>query len=162
MTSPDRRKTGMTGMKGMTAARRALITVGALVMGYAISGALFEPGLKLWGVMLFLAAMVAGHDGVFLPLVIAAGAVMRRVGHLVRAAAVVSLAVTVVALPFVLGYGRDPHNPSALPLSYGMGLTVVLAGVWTSTLLTLLVRRVFRNRQNTVRIRRAPRRVSDG
>ncbi len=153
-------KTGTTA--GMTAARRALMTVGALVMGYAVSGALIEPGLKLWGIVLFLGAMVAGHDGVFLPLVIAAGGLMRRVGHLVRAAAVVSLAVTVVALPFVLGYGRDPDNPSALPLPYGMGLALVLAGIWTSTVLALLIRRAVRVRQNTVRIRRSPRRASDG
>jgi len=160
MTSTNRMRTGNTA--GMTAARRALITVGALVMGYAIFGALIEPGLKLWGIVLFFAAMVAGHDGVFLPLVIAAGAALRRVGHLVRAAAVVSLAVTVVALPFVLGYGRDPDNPSALPLSYGTGLTLLLTGIWAGTLLALLVRRVARNRQNTVRIRRTPRRASDG
>lgn len=160
MTSTSRRRTGTT--TGMTAARRVLMMVGALVMGYAVIGALTEPGLKLWGIVLFLAAMVAGHDGVFLPLVIAAGAVIRRAGHLVRAAAVVSLAVTVVALPFVLGYGRDPANPSALPLPYGIGLALVLGVIWVSTLLTLLVRRVVRNRQNTVRIRRTPRRASDG
>jgi len=147
---------------GMAAVRRALIAVGALVMGYAVFGAAVDPGLKTGGVALFLVVVLAGHDGFFLPLVIAVGGVMRRVGHLARAAAVVSLSVTVVALPFVLGYGRDPDNPSALPLSYGMGLLLILVAVWTFTGLTLLVRRVLRNRQNTVRIQRGPEGASCG
>lgn len=146
----------------MTATRRALIAVGVLVTGYAIFGAVTEPGLKLGGVVLFMAAMIAGHDGIFLPLVVAAGSLARRAGHLVRSAAIVSLAVTVVALPFVLGYGRDPGNPSALPLPYGAGLVMILAVIWAGTLLILLIRRLLRIRQNTVRIPRAPQEASDG
>jgi len=106
--------------------------------------------------------VVAGHDGVFLPLVLAVGTLIRRVSHLVRAAAIVSLAVVVVAMPIVLGYGRDPNNPSALPLPYGMGLVVILAVIWVVTLIIVLFRRVGRIRQNTVRIRRAPQGASDG
>ena len=146
----------------MTVTQRVLIAVGVLITGYAVVGAAIEPGLKLGGVVLFLAALVVGHDGLFLPLVIAAGSLVRRVGHLVRAAAIVSLAVTVVALPFVLGYGRDPGNPSALPLPYGAGLVTILALIWAGTLLALLLRRILRIRQNTVRISKAPQEASDG
>ena len=146
----------------MTITQRVLIAVGVLVTGYAVFGATTEPGLRLGGVVLFLVALVAGHDGLVLPLVIAAGSVVKRVGHLVRAAAIVSLAVAVVALPFVLGYGRDPGNPSALPLPYGAGLVTILAVIWAGTLLTLLLQRLLRIRQNTVRISKAPQGASDG
>jgi len=156
------RRLGQLNLPGVDAVRRGLIAAGALVMGYAVLGATTEPGLKVGGVALFLAVMVAGHDGLFLPLVIVAGRLVKRVGHLVRAAAVVSLAVTVVAMPFVLGYGRDPDNPSALPLAYGRGLVLILLAIWAPTLLFLLVRRLVGIRQNTVRIRRGPQGASDG
>ncbi|MEV4709064.1 hypothetical protein [Actinoplanes sp. NPDC049316] len=139
-----------------------LIIAGGLVMGYAVFGSATDPGLKLGGVVLFLVAALAGHDGIFMPLVIAAGAAMNRASHLVRAAAVISLAVTVVALPFVLGYGRSTDNPSALPLSYGFGLVLVLTIIWGTTLLAMLIRRLIRIRQNTVRSQKAPRAASDG
>jgi hypothetical protein len=45
-------------------------------------------------------------------------------------AALVSLAVSLVALPFVLGAGRDPANPSALPSPYEMGLLLIVGLIW--------------------------------
>ena len=60
----------------------------------------------------------------------------------VRAAALVSAAVTLVALPLVLGYGRDPGNPSALPLPYGRGLAVLLGLIWVTALAAIVVRRI--------------------
>jgi hypothetical protein len=79
--------------------------------------------------------LLIGHDAVFLPVVIAVGAVIGRfvpvsARTIVRIALLVSLAVTVVALPFVGGRGRRPDEPSALPLNYGRGLVIVLAAVW--------------------------------
>ncbi|PRY22305.1 hypothetical protein CLV70_1178 [Pseudosporangium ferrugineum] len=123
--------------------RGGLMTAGGLLMAYALFGALTEPGLKLGGVALFLGGVLAVHDGIFLPLVIASGALLTRAHRLVRAALIVSLAVTVVALPFVLGYGRSPDNPSALPLAYGRGLLTVLIVIWTVTLTAIaLLRRL--------------------
>jgi hypothetical protein len=45
---------------------------------------------------------------------------------------VISLAVTVVALPLVLGRGRIPDNPSVLPLHYGRGLLVIYTIIWAA------------------------------
>jgi hypothetical protein len=46
------------------------------------------------------------------------------------AAAYLSGALIAVALPLVLGLGRTPDEPSALPLNYGRGLLISLAVVW--------------------------------
>ncbi|MEV4642507.1 hypothetical protein AB0J80_34705 [Actinoplanes sp. NPDC049548] len=151
-------------------ARRLLIGTGALVIAYAISGAIADPDLKVGGVVLFLGAVLGLHDAVFMPLVLGAGALLTRSHPLVRAALIVSLAVTLVALPLVLGHGRDPDNPSALPLPYGRGLGAVLIAIWAPTLAFLALRRSGdrqqrwrrSNRQKTVRTRTLPPGPSDG
>jgi hypothetical protein len=45
-------------------------------------------------------------------------------------AAAVSGALTLVALPFVLGFGADPLNPSFLPREYGRNLLLLVVAVW--------------------------------
>ncbi|HEV8567248.1 MAG TPA: hypothetical protein VGQ92_09140 [Actinoplanes sp.] len=119
--------------------RRALIAAGALVMAYAVAGALFDGDVNKVGVALFLIAVLVLHDAVFLPLVIGAGALIGRFVPVrwqstTRVAALISLAVSVVALPLVLGFGRSPDNPSALPLPYGRGLIVILILIWIGSL----------------------------
>jgi hypothetical protein len=51
-----------------------------------------------------------------------------------RPAAMVGAAVSgvlaLVALPFVLGRGADPANPSFLPRDYGLTLLVLVLAVW--------------------------------
>ena len=53
-----------------------------------------------------------------------------------RPAAVVGAAVcgvlTLVALPFVLGFGADPANDSFLPRAYGRDLLLVVLAVWVA------------------------------
>jgi hypothetical protein len=129
------------------AVRVALIASGLLVIGYAVIGAATDPDLKVSGVLAFLLGVLVAHDAVFLPMVLAVGALVGRyvpVGDrvAVRAAALVSAAVTLVALPLVLGFGRDPGNPSALPLPYGRGLAVLLALIWAAALAAIAVRRI--------------------
>jgi hypothetical protein len=87
--------------------RRTLIVGGALVLAYGISGALRDADVSI-GVLVFLAAVLVVHDGLFLPLTIGAGALIGRLvpagaRGVVRAVAVVALAVGVVALPLLLG-----------------------------------------------------------
>jgi hypothetical protein len=117
------------------AVRGTLIAAGALLMGYAVSGALGDTDVTV-GALVFLVAVLVLHDGLFLPLAMGAGLLIDRIPTVlrtpVRAAAVVSLAVTVVALPLVLGVGRVPDNPSVLPLPYGRGLLVIYAVVWSA------------------------------
>ena len=45
-------------------------------------------------------------------------------------AAAITGVLTLVALPFVLGYGADPLNSSFLPRDYGRNLLVIAAAVW--------------------------------
>ncbi|TDC66317.1 hypothetical protein E1258_02975 [Micromonospora sp. KC207] len=123
--------------------RAALVAVGVLLMGYAAVGALADPGLQPAGVLLFLAGMLAGHDIVWMAGLLAAGAAIARFvpdrhRSVARAATVSAAAITFVALPLVLGFGRPPDNPSVLPLPYGRNLAVVLLLVAGTTLLTCL------------------------
>jgi hypothetical protein len=128
----------------MTAVRRVLVAVGTCVIGYAFLSAITDPNVRLLGVVVFLAAALVLHDAVLLPLTIGVGALLGRlpapVRTPVRVAAVISLAVTIVALPLVLGYGRPADNPSVLPLPYGRGLLLVLAAIWSPTAVIIAVR----------------------
>jgi hypothetical protein len=110
--------------------RRILIGVGTVVMGYAVAGALTDDDVAPVGVAVFLAAVLVLHDGVLMPLVLAAGALLRRAAPPLRVAAVVSLALLVVGLPLALGFGRPADNPSALPLPYPRNLLLILVSVW--------------------------------
>lgn len=139
----------------MTAVRRALIAMGALVMTYAVIGALTDADVKA-GALVFLAGVLIAHDAVLLPLTIGVGALIGRFVPLrsrvlVRAALLISLAVTVVALPLVLGRGRAADNPSLLPLPYGRGLLEIYGVVWAAAGLAAAVR--------ALRDRRARRRT---
>jgi hypothetical protein len=125
--------------------RLALITLGLLLIGYAGIGAATDPDVNVSGVLAFLLGVLVAHDAVFLPVVLAVGALVGRYvpaaeRPVVRAAALVSAAVTLVALPLVLGLGRDPGNPSALPLPYGRGLAVLLGLIWATALAAIVVR----------------------
>jgi hypothetical protein len=74
------------------------------------------------------------HDAVIAPIWIGLGWLAARfLPAAARPAIVVGAAVagllTLVALPFVLGVGADPDNPSFLPRDYGRNLLLVDAGV---------------------------------
>jgi hypothetical protein len=112
--------------------RRVLIGAGTLLMLYALGGAALDHDVNKVGVPVFFVAVLVLHDGVFLPAVLAAGAGIRRVvpdrwRGPVRGAALVSLAVSLVAVPLAAG-------PGLLP--YGRGLLVILVLIWSFALLT--------------------------
>jgi hypothetical protein len=142
----------------MTAVRRVLAVVGTGFIGYAVLGAILDVDVKLFGVLVFLAAVLVLHDGILLPLTIGAGALLDRLPAPLRApvrvAALISLAVAVVAVPLVLGYGRSADNPSILPLAYGKGLLLILGVVW----LPAAVFGVVRTRKDQERTSAAARR----
>jgi hypothetical protein len=58
--------------------RRLLVLAGAGVLLYAALGLLTDPGVQLLGVLLFLAAVLVGHDAVWMPLMLAAISVVGR------------------------------------------------------------------------------------
>ncbi|WP_207936898.1 hypothetical protein [Actinomadura sp. KC216] len=121
---------------------------------YGAGAALIVVGVR--GVLVHLAhadavvwlAWFAGaavlHDGVLVPLVLAAGAATSRVPaayrRIVRAALIVAGCVCAVALPLVLGYGRRADEPSRLPLPYGRNLAIVLALITVVAAVAVAVR----------------------
>lgn len=127
--------------------RRALIVAGVLLMAYAVAGALTDPQVRPWQHLLFLVGVVAVHDVVLLPAVVAAGVLIGRLlparGRVaVGVAGIVTVALVVLAIPLVLGFGRRADEPSALPLDYGRGLATVLVLVWAAALTATLARRL--------------------
>lgn len=129
----------------MSAARIVLAAAGLALLGYGLHGWLTEQPGEIPGRVVFLAAGVAAHDFVALPLVLAAGALTARfvppaARVPVQAALAVSAVVSVVALPFVIGAGRIADNPSAFPRAYGPGLLSVLAVVWLAAGLWAVLR----------------------
>ena len=130
--------------------RRVLIVLGTLVMAYALLGAAVDDEVDRLGVVVFLIAVLLLHDAVFMPLVLAAGALIRRTVPArwlatARTAAVVDLAVIVVALPLVLGFGRTADNPSVLPRPYASGLLLTL--VLTTVTVVACRKKIERSRE---------------
>ncbi|GIJ34559.1 hypothetical protein [Micromonospora sediminimaris] len=125
--------------------RAGLVAGGCLLMAYAVGGALTDADVAPGGVLLFLAAVLVGHDVVWMATVLAVGAALTRVPprcrSTLRAAAITAAAVTVVGLPLALGFGRSADNASVLPLPYGRNLVAVLLAVAGTTLLACVVRR---------------------
>jgi hypothetical protein len=117
--------------------RAALLVIGLAVTAYGAYGWLTQDGARPLGQLVFLGVLLVTHDFVIVPAVVLAGVALARwvpdvARTPVRAALVVSAAVTVVALPFVIGAGRIADNPSAFPQHYGRGLAVILAVVWAA------------------------------
>lgn len=125
--------------------RWLLGALGLSAMAYALLGAVTDPDVTPLRHTGFLVTVLVLHDGALLPAVIAVGALVHRAvappyRAVVQAALIASAAVTLVALPLVLGYGRIADNPSALPGDYGRGVLAVLAVVWLAAAVALLTR----------------------
>ncbi|HYY12453.1 MAG TPA: hypothetical protein VE781_16060 [Kineosporiaceae bacterium] len=116
--------------------RTPVIAAGLGVLGYGLwlvvtSGAPF-------GVAVWLAGSLVGHDGVLAPLAVLAGAVVVRlvpagpVRRVVAGGLSVAACLVLVALP-ALGTPGVPGNPTATPRDYPLGLAVLLALVAAGT-----------------------------
>ncbi len=112
------------------------VVVGWTVIALGIRGLLQDHvdtnptfvGRQIIGAALILDLIVA-------PLVCAVGLLVSRllkppVRAIVGGGIVSSTLITAYSFPFVRGYGRSPNLPSALPINYGRGLLIVLAGIW--------------------------------
>jgi hypothetical protein len=123
--------------------------LGAVVYGvYGLLTAGSRVPLDSWLTWFVGSALL--HDLVIAPIWIGLGWLAARVlPAAARPAIVVGAAVAgllaIVALPFVLGVGEDPANPSFLPRDYGRNLllvdvgVLVIAAVW-ATVATLRAR----------------------
>jgi hypothetical protein len=115
--------------------RPVLIAAGVLAMGYSVVGALTGPSFHPVGQVAFLAAVLLAHDAVIAPVVIGVGFLVGRwvpnwLRPIVYGALAASAAVTLFALPFVLGRGKRADIASALPLHYTRGWLMSLAAIW--------------------------------
>ena len=117
--------------------------LGAVV--YAVQGLLTAGGrvpLDSWLTWFIGSALL--NDLVLAPIWVTLGWLSARVlPRAARPAVVVGAAVSgvlaLVALPFVLGFGADPANPSFLPRDYGVILLALVAGVLAVTAVAAVV-----------------------
>lgn len=119
----------------MRAARLSLGAVGLAALAWGVWGTVNDPRANPVGAAAFALIVLFGHDLLVLPVAIGLGALLTRraparVRGPLQAGLFVSAVLTVVALPFIIGTGTSPDNPSALPLNYGRGLLIALAAVW--------------------------------
>jgi hypothetical protein len=138
----------------MRTARLSLGILGLAVVGYGLAGLFTDAGTRPRNHLLFLGAILIGHDLALLPLAIIVGALLAQrlpdwARAPVQAGLFASAVVSCIALPFVIGAGRRPDDPSALPLNYGRGLTLVLVLIWTVVALAALRRRSPRRPDST-------------
>ncbi|WP_432477858.1 hypothetical protein [Nocardioides sp. GXQ0305] len=128
----------------MTAARVALVVVGAAVSAYGAWLLLGEgdvPEVATW----FVAGVLL-HDFVLVPLVLLVGvALVRFAPPVVRAPLAVGLlvlgSVTLAVVPVLGGFGRSPGNPTLLDRDYTLGWVVLAAAVAVGVAAAALVRR---------------------
>lgn len=138
----------------MNRVRWMLCILGTATIGYGIVGLLTaDRGPHPLRYAAFAAAGLLSHDAALAPLALAIGAVCARLvpptlRGLVAGALFVSAALTAVALPFALGFGRTPDMPSALPFNYGRNLVLALAAIWAATLAVGTIR-LIRHRHPT-------------
>lgn len=129
----------------MRAVRAGLLLAGLAAMAYAVTGILTDDGTSPVHQFLFLGALIGIHDGVLLPVAIGVGALTVRylpawVRPPVQVGLYASAVVTILALPFVIGAGRRPDNPTILPLNYARGLWLVLGVVWLAAAVWAVLR----------------------
>ena len=115
--------------------RWVLYAAGTALAGYGAYGLLTADRSAPLAWARFAALVVVTNDLLLAPVVIAVGVLLVRAvpggaRAYVQGGLFVSGAVTLLALPFVLGLGRTPDLPSALPLDYGRGLIVILVAIW--------------------------------
>lgn len=107
------------------------VALGAVGVTRLLTGT--RPG-TVWNVLVWGGSVLALHDGVLVPAVLAVGLLSTggRLSGVWRAGLLTAGTVTLVALPVLLRPGR-PANASVLPLDYPLGLTLVLSAVVACT-----------------------------
>jgi len=109
---------------------------GMALSGYGLARLLGDP--YIGDAMSWLTYFAGGlllHDLLWAPLVaLGSFALVRvvpaRVRPVVQGALIVTATVLLVGYPAVNGGGRQPDNPTILPLDYPRNLVIVLVAVW--------------------------------
>jgi hypothetical protein len=124
---------------------------GWVIIVIGIRMGLNDPEVKPALLLKWVAGGLVLHDAVWLMLVAMVGAAvafaLRREVPVVLAWALATTAVlTLIAWPFVRGYGRLTDVPSALQRNYARGLIVYLMVIWLIAVAVFAVGRIRRRR----------------
>ncbi|GAB3987221.1 hypothetical protein GCM10029978_105100 [Actinoallomurus acanthiterrae] len=96
------------------------------------------------GWLVWFVASALAHDLLLAPILLATAALTGRIPEPYRGPVRVSLvlagSVSAVALPMVLGLGRQAGNPSRLPQAYGVHLAVVVGVIGLAGAVVTVVR----------------------
>jgi hypothetical protein len=129
--------------------RRLFVAGGVAMMAFALFGG-GASSLSTSPYLRFVLEVTLGVLLLVLPLTLAVGWLVGKVvpvvaRPVVQGALMATALIVLIALPSVLGHGRDATMPSALPRNYATGLWTVLAVVW-AVAITLIVVRIVRRR----------------
>ena len=126
------------------------------ILGWAIillgiRAALNDRELKPGSLFKWIIGGLVLHDALWLPVVAVVGAGLaaltrRRVPVVFGWAAGTTAVLTLIAWPFVRGYGRRADVPSALQRNYASGLLVYVAIVWLLALMMTIAGRIRKRR----------------
>ena len=135
-------------MSVMAWARRLFVLAGVAMIAFALFGG-GAASLSTVPYLRFVIEVTAGVLLLALPATLAAGWLIGKVvpvvaRPIVQGACVATALVVLIALPSVLGHGRDATMPSALPRNYATGLWIVLGVVWSVAIVLIVVRIVVR------------------
>jgi hypothetical protein len=128
--------------------RRLLVVAGLAMIAFALFGG-GAAELSTSPYLRFVVEVTLGVLLLALPLTLAVGWLVGKVvpvvaRPVVQGAIMATALIVLIALPSVLGHGRDATMPSALPRNYATGLWTVLGVVWTAAVVLIVVRIVRR------------------
>lgn len=134
----------------VVAARSVLIGGGILLMLFGAYQLVTTQRIdQLFGLALWMLGAIVLHDGILAPIVLFAGALLRRTGRrlpwsvlvVIQIAVIVGSVMTLIVVPEIAGQLRGPVNPTILTGAYGLRLAVmwlvllVLAGLVSAVLI---------------------------
>jgi len=121
------------------------LAIGAPLVGFGIVGLVHNSSVsRVWSVGFWAGGLLALHDAVIVPLVLAVVWAIGRVAPAQYRAparfAVLGTALAVaLAWPGLHMLGNPSHNPTVHPLDYGTALAWVVAAVWGTALVWAVV-----------------------
>jgi hypothetical protein len=120
-----------------------LVATGSVLCSFGLLGSIFSDRTDPVRVALLIVLAAVTHDLLVVPVVLAAGLVLRRAPEWVRAplqgTLLICAVVVLVSVPVLGRFGARADNPSLLPRDYPTGLAVtvglvVLAGAGLTVL----------------------------
>ena len=107
-----------------------LVTAGTLLCSFGLLGSIFGDRTDPVRVAVLVVLAAVTHDLVIVPVVLAAGLVLRRTPEWARAplqaTLLVCAVVVLVSVPVLGRFGARADNPSLLPRDYPAGLAMTL------------------------------------